>query len=471
MIRFALTSLLVIGITVGLPRADGQAPRDGDTSQAAIAQRIHDWVSPLVETRDFSGVIMVRRGDGEPVALTFGYADWVSGAPMTAQARFPAGSVTKSLTAAMVRRLIDEGRISATGAVNDYIPELTGYGAVRINDILSHTAGLARDIPAGALADARSDTLVSWLARQPAPGAGPHDYAYSNLGYGLLAVIVERVMNARYETLLATEFLIPLDMQDSRIARRAAAAGAHVPRGYAAGPLPLDLRAPMTDSPALGDAGLVAPIGDLLRLADAVRTRRMDLFEPDGRMVGGWQVEQVDGEAIYTIQGSVPGYSAGISILPGRDITIAYGTNVESYPNWELRNALHALALDRPLAPPAGRPATDRLTASHLDAAGSYAGSPFGPVVIEPTEGGLDLVLSERGWRFYLTPTGPDALNWRLFNADFAYERDEAGRVAAIAVNQAGLTGADNRWRLERTDLPPLPEPDAGDVAEAGDGD
>lgn len=417
---------------------------------------MRDWLAPLVDSRDFSGVIMIRRGEAEPVALTFGYADWVDGTPMTAEARFPTGSITKSLTAAMVRRLIDERRLSADAPVSRYIPELTGYGGVRVGDIISHTAGLARDIPADALPDARSDSLVAWLGRQTAPGPGPHEYAYSNLGYGILAVVVERVMNARFETLIATEFLVPLGMNDSRLVRSDAGQGRDVPTGYAAGPLPLDLRAPMSDAPGLGAAGLVAPMRDLVRLADAVRTRRIDLFKADGSLTGSWSVQLVNGEAIYTIQGSIPGYSAGISILPARDLTLVYGTNIESYGNWGLREVLHAVAQGRDAGSPILRPATHRLTQAHLDAAGQYEGSPYGPVIVEPAEGGLDLVLAERGWRFYLSPTGDEQLNWRLFNVDLAYERDEAGRVTAMSATERPLSGEARTWRMTRTDLPPL---------------
>jgi|GEM_PF-1502142 len=448
-----IVAVVCVGLALFSPSSSAQLTLPGPSLELSA----HDWMTPLIDSRDFSGVIMIRRGEDQPVAMTFGYADWVDGTPMTAEARFPAGSITKSLTAAMVHRLIDEGRLSADAPVSRYIPELASYGDVRIGDIISHTAGLARDFPADALPDARSDSLVAWLGSQTAPGPGPHEYAYSNLGYGILAVVAERVMNARFETLIATEFLVPLGMNDSRIARSDAGQGRNVPTGYAAGPLPLDLRAPMPDSPGLGAAGLVAPMRDLLRLADAVRTRRIDLFEPDGSMTGSWSALVVNGEPIYTIQGSVPGYSAGISILPTRDLTIVYGTNIESYSNWGLQEVLHALAQGRDPGPPNLRPATDSLTQAHLDAAGQYQGSPYGPVIIEPAEGGLDLVLAERGWRFYLSPTGGERLNWRLFNVDLSFERDEAGRVAAISATEHGLSGDARRWRMTRTDLPPLP--------------
>ncbi len=453
------TTLAVLGLSLGLTIDSVAQP---PAATRPLDERVRAWFEPLVETRDFSGVIMIRQGTRQPVALTFGYADWVTGDPMAADARFPVGSITKSLTAAMARRLIDEGRLSPDMSVSRFIPELEGYDAVRIVDILNHTGGLPRDAPAGALADGAGDSLIAWLANQPAPTVGPHDYAYSNVGYGLLAVIIERAVNARFETLLTTEFLIPLNMERSRIMRVDGSTLPGVPTGYTAGPLPLDLRTPMTDSPSLGASGLIAPMEDLLRLADAVVSRRIDLFEPDGQMVGSWNVEQLDGETIYTIQGSVPGYSAGISVLPGRDITIAYGTSLESYPNWEIRDVLHALSLDRPVAPAELRPATDRLTPGHLEAVGSYSGSPFGPVTLMQIEGGLDLVITDRGWRFYLTPTGVDQFNWRLFNTDMVLERDAAGRVAAITANPVGLTGEGRSYRLERTDLPPLPaaEPD-----------
>jgi CubicO group peptidase (beta-lactamase class C family) len=460
---FRFVALVCAAGCAGLALFVPSSPAQSALPATDLEQTTRDWLAPLVDRRDFSGVIMIRRGEDQPVALTFGYADWVDGTPMTAEARFPTGSITKSLTAAMVRRLIDEGRLSADAPVSRYVPELTGYGAVRIGDIISHTAGLARDFPADALPDARSDSLVAWLGGQTAPGPGPHEYAYSNLGYGILAVVVERVMNARFETLIATEFLVPLGMNDSRIARSDAGQGRNVPTGYAAGPLPLDLRAPMPDSPGLGAAGLVAPMRDLLRLADAVRTRRIDLFESDGSMTGSWSTLLVNGEPIYTIQGSVPGYSAGISILPTRDLTIVYGTNIESYSNWGLRDVLHALAQGRDAGSPNLRPATHGLTQSHLDAVGLYAGSPYGPVSVRSGDGGLDLILTQRNWRFHLTPTGEDALNWRLFNIDLEFERDEAGRVTTISAAEHGLTGDPRHWRMERTDLPPLPPAEPAD--------
>ena len=165
----------------------------------------------------------------------------------------------------------------------------------------------------------------------------------------------------------------------------------------------------------------------------------------------------MNGATVYTIQGSVPGYNSGIMILPGHDIALAYGLNIESYGNWGIRDVLSALVLDQPVAPANLRPATHQLTGLHLDAAGLYSGHPFGPAEITPTEGGLDLVITGPGWRFFLTPTGPDALNWRFLNVDLTYERDEAGRVTALSATDYGLNDTPSHWRMERTDLPALP--------------
>ena len=70
----------------------------------------------------------------------------------------------------------------------------------------------------------------------------------------------------------------------------------------------------------------------------------------------------------------------------------------------------------------------------------------------------MGLVRTERGWVFYLRPIGPDALKGRLCNTGFAYDRDEAGRVSGVTAGETGLGESPRLWRLERTDLPPLPE-------------
>jgi CubicO group peptidase (beta-lactamase class C family) len=426
-------------------------PMTAAAQDAGVSARLRAYFEPLAETRDFSGVIAVRQGEDLISYERFGYADWETGAQFTPQTAFPVGSVTKSLTAGLILQMSREGKLDLDAQVRQYIPELdTGFTAT-VADVLFHRAGLPRDFPEGVLSDTRSAAVIQWLNTGLEFQPGPHAEAYSNIGYSLLAILAERAGQGRFETLVTLQVLVPLGMTDSRLSR--------TPRpldltGYAPGPAPLDLRPPMQADPGFGASGLVTTVDDLMRLARAVASRELDLFQDDGSLVGSFLVRTLNGSVIYTIQGSVPGFSGGVSILPEQDLTIAYATNVESYSNWGIRDVLHRLVLDQPVPPAPVRQPTYPLADAHRGLIGRYQETAFGPAEISQTEDGLELTLLEPGWRFYLTPQLEGAVLWRTFNVHLAPLRDEAGQLTGLTATQAML-GQDPEISTWQRDRPP----------------
>lgn len=440
MIRTSLFALLIL--LCSLP---------AQAQETDLSTRLRTYFEPLTATRDFSGVIAVRQGDTLISYERFGYADWETGAEFSPQTAFPVGSVTKSLTAGLILQMSREGLLDLDAAVRQYIPDLDPAFTASVADVVFHRAGLPRDFPVGALEDTRSETVIRWLNTSQTFQPGPHEGVYSNVGYTLLAIIAERAGNGRFETLVTLELLTPLGMTDSRLSRE--------PRplavtGYAPGPAPLDLRSPMPADPGFGASGLVTTVDDLMRLADAVASRELDLFQDDGSLVGSFSVRTLNGSVIYTIQGSVPGFSGGVSILPAQDLVIAYATNVESYSNWGIRDVLHRLVLDQPVMPAPGRQPTYPLADTHRSLVGRYMATAYGPAEIAENEGGLEMTLVGPGWRFYLTPQLDGAVLWRTFNIHLAPIRDEAGQLTGLAATQS-LLGQDTDTSIWQRDLPP----------------
>src|SRR5215216_6414785 len=141
--------------------------------------------------------------NGETVfEKAFGLADMEHGIPNTAQTIFESGSVAKQFTAASLVLLQQDGKLSIDDPVRKYIAEFPDYGKpLTIRHILTHTAGLRDWGSVMALTGAgRGDRVVTQdialdvIIRQKSldfePGA---EYSYSNSGYQLAAVIVERV--------------------------------------------------------------------------------------------------------------------------------------------------------------------------------------------------------------------------------------------------------------------------------------
>lgn len=171
-----------------------------------------------------------RRADGEPEFGQVGYRDAENKLPFLADTKFHVGSVTKTLLATGILRLASQGKIMLDSPASDYLPGLSfdnpwaSESPVTVRHLLDHTSGLD-DARLWQMFSTRvhADTpLIEAFTRQPdvlRTRARPGDrLSYSNMGYGLLGLIVESVTAESYESYLDRELLRPLGMHDSSFA-------------------------------------------------------------------------------------------------------------------------------------------------------------------------------------------------------------------------------------------------------------
>ncbi len=157
------------------------------------------------------------------LAKGYGLANIEYAAPITPQTPFIMGSVSKQFTAAAIALLVEQGRISLDDDVHKYVPELPDYGKrITVNTLVHHTSGI-RDFwalyeAAGTRLDDgyTVDDILTLAARQKHlnfdPGA---EYNYSNTGYVLLGVIVQRVTGKTLRQFAAEQIFTPLGMTSS----------------------------------------------------------------------------------------------------------------------------------------------------------------------------------------------------------------------------------------------------------------
>lgn len=215
----------------------------------------------------------------------FGLADRETGARAGPATLYRAASISKSVTALVLLAMVERGIVGLDDPVEPYIPELRhlanrapDHRPITFRDLASHTSGLAREPAAsnatrGAYRDWRRK-LVSAIPATDAANPPGEAYLYSNIGYSLLGLALERAADQPYETLVRTLALEPLGMESSTLV---------VPRslqtrlaaGYVNHPGDsIDPRVPRAEHRGRGyqvpDAGLYSTVGDLARLAMAM---------------------------------------------------------------------------------------------------------------------------------------------------------------------------------------------------------
>src|SRR5947209_6360694 len=145
--------------------------------------------------------------DGFATVLNFGYANADARTPITPETLFQIGSISKSMTAALIHQFAAEGRVRLTDRISDLLPDLAlprGNG-VTLQHLLDHTSGLpdgpAPIFPEGGL----------WLGFQP----GEH-WSYSNIGYTILGKLAEHLGGRSVDRLFAQRLFAPLGMTRTR---------------------------------------------------------------------------------------------------------------------------------------------------------------------------------------------------------------------------------------------------------------
>jgi CubicO group peptidase (beta-lactamase class C family) len=287
--------------------------------------------------------------NGETVfEKAFGLADLEFNVPNTPQTIFESGSVAKQFTAAAIVLLQQDGKLSLDDPVKKYIPELPDYGApLTIRHLLNHTSGIRDWGTVMTLTGAgRGDRVISQdlaldvITHQRALDfTSGSEYSYSNSGYNLLAIIVERVSKQKFSAFLEERLFKPLGMKNSSLRddyQRIVPGRAQAYARQGTGPWRLNM--PFMN--VYGNGGMLTTVGDWMKwnamldskslgapLVDALETRGV---LNDGRKIAyalGLEVATYKGLKDVSHGGATAGYQTFLARYPDNKVSIAVMCN------------------------------------------------------------------------------------------------------------------------------------------------
>jgi CubicO group peptidase (beta-lactamase class C family) len=382
-----------------------------------------------------------------------------AGDPAGPDTQFRIGSITKTLTATMVLQLRDEGRLSLDDLLYRHLPG-TAVGGVTLRQLLGHVSGLQRE-PDGDWWERAPGRDLDALLAEVAPDKLVHPpyrtHHYSNLAYGLLGAVLQRITGDRWSALVDKRLRQPLGLRRTTYHPEEPYA-----RGYVVHPWHGTLREePRHDSAAMAPAGqLWSTLADMARwagflagpdpamLASATMAEMctpVAIVDPDGWTAGhglGLALRR-HGERVYVGHtGSMPGYLAvlavhrpsGTGVVAFANAYTLHGTSIG-----RLGSELLTTVLDRePPVPPPWRPASPPDPAmAPLCGRWWWMGREY-DVSWDPAAGELVVIgvtAPDQRWRF--APEGVD--RWRGTTGCndgevLAVRRDPAGGVEALDI-------------------------------------
>jgi CubicO group peptidase (beta-lactamase class C family) len=313
--------------------------------------------------RDYSGNVpgaslLVVKDGRAVVRRSYGLADLEAQRAATPQTNYRLASVTKQFTAAAIMQLVEEGQLRYDDPLRRWLPSLPAESwsdSITIRHLLTHTSGLVdyEDVMPEHVDKQLLDADVLRLLEAQKemyfePGS---QYRYSNSGYALLALVVERASGQSFASFLRERIFAPLGMSETVAFEDGRSTVAHRAYGYTREGDGWKRTDQSSTSAVLGDGGIYSSIDDLAKWDAALYDTRYEpaftpatpTDDPNLQYGFGWRIGKYEGARMLTHSGETIGFRNVIVRVPERKLTVVVLTNRNAPPPFELATRIAAL--------------------------------------------------------------------------------------------------------------------------------
>ncbi|NMO14364.1 beta-lactamase family protein [Pyxidicoccus fallax] len=327
-------AVLLVGLLTARPSA----------AHEPLRERIDAFVRAEQKRQGVTGLAVGVVSHGRVVlAKGYGFANLEHQVPVTTETLFQSASVGKQFTTMAVMLLVEQGRISLSDSITKYFPDApASWGPITLRHLLTHTSGI-QDLENQL--DVRKDysdaDFVRFIQGLPVEFPAGLRWSYSNSGYVLLGIIVNRVAGTSFVNVLGEQVFKPAGMKTARgisesdiIPNRAASY--RVLRGALANQSWV--------SPSLnttGDGSLYLSLKDMLAWDAAVERRSLlsggswhEILSPVTLQSGatypygfGWEVTERNGKPLQQHTGAWQGFKTAYARFIGDSLSIVVLAN------------------------------------------------------------------------------------------------------------------------------------------------
>src|SRR6476469_6714393 len=240
-----------------------------------------DAIAKQMLTRPVAGISVAVARDGQVVfARGYGMANLEHSVAVTPDTVFHIASISKNILAAVVLKLVDEGKLQLDDDVTKYVPEAPMLGHhVTVRQLLNHTSGIYSftSLPNAAdneRLDLTHDQVLGLIKDKPFDFEPGTRWRYDNSAFYLAGMVVERVTNQEYGAYVREHVFKPLGMSSASLCD-ARMVVPHLASGYELNGGALVNAAFMSWKLPFALGGVCATASDLLKWQAALDTGRV----------------------------------------------------------------------------------------------------------------------------------------------------------------------------------------------------
>jgi CubicO group peptidase (beta-lactamase class C family) len=407
------------------------------------AARIDEYLTGLAKQNRFSGSILAARDGKVVLSKGYGMANLEHDVPNTPQTKFRLASVTKQFTGTAIVMLRERGRLQVEDSICKYLDDCPpAWQPVTIHHLVTHTSGIPNftSLPEYQKLKTRPTTpddslaLVRNLPLEFAPG---ERWAYSNSGYVLLGLVIERASGQPYDAFLRENVFAPLGMANTGydtpglVLKHRASGYVRLESTVAQAPY-IDMSIPH----AAG--GLYSTVEDLYLWDQALYTERLvskraldTLFAPfKNGYAYGFGIGEQYGLRTISHGGGIEGFATFIRRFPNEKAAVIVLGNIQNVDAQAIAGRVSRMLLADKMA----IPAAVRVDPAVLkDYVGRYQRDDQGPTT-DVSVAGERLRIKISGQEPHeLQPLSPTLFfDEELEGPRFSFQRDANGQVTAF---------------------------------------
>jgi len=347
----AVIGICLLFVSAAVSQTAPAVPTDGQ-----IIKKVDEYMKAAMRADSFSGSVLVARNGKPIISKGFGLANIELAVPNTPKTVFRLGSITKQFTSMAIMILQERGKLSVSDPVCKYFADCpAAWQPITVRHLLTHTSGIPNFtsfpdfVKSSAIATTTTD-LIGRFKDKPLDFVPGEKYAYSNSGYYLLGVIIEKASGKAYAEFLHESIFGPLGMVHSgyddpvRIIKDRAA-------GYTLRDEGLVNCAPIDMSTAYAAGALYSNVEDLLIWDQALYTEKLvsnrsldEMFTPlKGSYGYGWSISKKLERRTIAHGGNIYGFSTYISRFPAEKLTFIVLSNNEGTAGGEIADDLASI--------------------------------------------------------------------------------------------------------------------------------
>ncbi len=339
-------------------------------AQTLDKAKLDQFFDRLAEKNKAMGSLTITK-DGKVLytrAIGYSQINGTEKKPLTAANRFRIASITKMFTAAMILQLVEEGKLKLTDTLDKFLPQIPNAKKITIVQILSHRSGIPnvrRDQNSQGNVNTTpitKDEMLALIAKATPDFEPDSKQSYSNSGYFLLGLIIEKLTGKPYEEALKERITSKIGIKDTYTATGSIDVNKNESLTY------LNVggdwkRVPETHPSILfGGGAIVSTPNDLAKFIQAlfdgkiVSKENLDQMKTirDGDGLGlGMEPFTFAGKTFYGHAGGGDNYGAWLSYEPEEKLAVAYTTNAKVYPVENIVRGVVDIYYNKPFTIPA----------------------------------------------------------------------------------------------------------------------